>query len=94
MRFEGQELLGKPAYKVAARGSAWSPGPAAVPVVDGEEHLRLVTGQRNGGGWTIERVYELFLRLAKRRRTGGMELSGGEQQMQRSLAPCCSTQSS
>jgi branched-chain amino acid transport system ATP-binding protein len=31
--------------------------------------------------WTIERIYELFPRLAERRRHGGGELSGGEQQM-------------
>lgn len=33
------------------------------------------------GGWTIERVYETFPRLAERRRNGGTQLSGGEQQM-------------
>src|SRR5438132_7518286 len=37
--------------------------------------------RRNGGGWTPERVYELFPRLAERRRNGGAQLSGGEQQM-------------
>jgi len=82
VRFEGQELLGKPAYKVAAAGLGLVPqGRRLFPSLTAEEHLRLVTGRRNGGGWTIERVYELFPRLAKRRRVGGMELSGGEQQM-------------
>jgi branched-chain amino acid transport system ATP-binding protein len=82
VRFEGQELLGKPAYKVAAAGLGLVPqGRRLFPSLTTEEHLRLVAGRRNGGGWTIERVYELFPRLAKRRRVGGMELSGGEQQM-------------
>lgn len=31
--------------------------------------------------WTLERVYELFPRLAERRHHGGCQLSGGEQQM-------------
>src|SRR5216683_2774138 len=31
--------------------------------------------------WTVQRVYELFPRLAERRRNGGAQLSGGEQQM-------------
>ena len=31
--------------------------------------------------WTPDAVYELFPRLAERRRNGGMQLSGGEQQM-------------
>jgi branched-chain amino acid transport system ATP-binding protein len=82
VRFEGQELLGKPAYRVAGAGIALVPqGRRLFPSLTAEEHLRLVSGRRNGGGWTIERVYELFPRLAKRRRAGGMELSGGEQQM-------------
>jgi branched-chain amino acid transport system ATP-binding protein len=33
------------------------------------------------GAWTAERVYELFPRLAERRRNYGNQLSGGEQQM-------------
>ncbi len=33
------------------------------------------------GGWTLEKVYELFPRLAERRRNAGNKLSGGEQQM-------------
>ncbi len=32
-------------------------------------------------GWTLERVYDLFPRLAERRRQEGVTLSGGEQQM-------------
>src|SRR5258706_7271348 len=37
-----------------------------------------------GGGpkrWTVERAYELFPRLQERKRNGGAQLSGGEQQM-------------
>ena len=33
------------------------------------------------GHWTAARVFELFPRLAERRRNHGNELSGGEQQM-------------
>ena len=36
------------------------------------------TGRRR---WTIERVFETFPRLNERRRNGGHQLSGGEQQM-------------
>jgi branched-chain amino acid transport system ATP-binding protein len=36
---------------------------------------------RPDSSWTIERIYELFPRLAERRHHGGGELSGGEQQM-------------
>ncbi len=31
--------------------------------------------------WSLDRVYEFFPRLRERRRSGGRQLSGGEQQM-------------
>ncbi|ATN36932.1 ABC transporter ATP-binding protein (plasmid) [Rhizobium sp. ACO-34A] len=43
-----------------------------------EENLRVAD---LGGKWTLERVYDLFPRLAERRQNGGGQLSGGEQQM-------------
>ena len=41
----------------------------------------MVSGGNGHDRWTIDRVYELFPRLAERKRNGGAELSGGEQQM-------------
>ena len=43
-----------------------------------EENLRVAA---RPGRWTLGRVYELFPRLAVRRRQMGNQLSGGEQQM-------------
>jgi branched-chain amino acid transport system ATP-binding protein len=43
-----------------------------------EENLHIADLRR---GWTLERVYDLFPRLAERRHNGGSQLSGGEQQM-------------
>src|SRR5262245_6212967 len=81
VRFRGEELLGRPSYKIAKRGIGYVPqGRRLFPSLSVAEHLRLVS-RRNGGGWTIERVYELFPRLGERRRNGGAQLSGGEQQM-------------
>jgi branched-chain amino acid transport system ATP-binding protein len=81
VRFRGEELLGRPSYKIAKRGIGYVPqGRRLFPSLSVEEHLRMVSG-RNGGGWTIDRVYELFPRLGERRRNGGAQLSGGEQQM-------------
>jgi branched-chain amino acid transport system ATP-binding protein len=48
------------------------------PSLSVEENLTI--GAR-GSHWTIERVYDLFPRLAERRANAGNELSGGEQQM-------------
>jgi branched-chain amino acid transport system ATP-binding protein len=86
VRFGGEELLGKPSYRVAAAGLGFVPqGRRLFPSLTVEEHLRLVGKPRardgNGRGWTTDRVYELFPRLAERKRVGGMQLSGGEQQM-------------
>ncbi len=44
------------------------------------ENLR-VAGRRNGGDWSVERVFELFPRLRERQANRGNKLSGGEQQM-------------
>ncbi|PKP63072.1 MAG: ABC transporter ATP-binding protein, partial [Alphaproteobacteria bacterium HGW-Alphaproteobacteria-8] len=43
-----------------------------------EENLLAVA---RPGPWTLPRLYALFPRLAERRRNGGAQLSGGEQQM-------------
>jgi branched-chain amino acid transport system ATP-binding protein len=43
-----------------------------------EENL---TAVERAGRWTVARIYELFPRLAERRRNLGNQLSGGEQQM-------------
>jgi branched-chain amino acid transport system ATP-binding protein len=50
------------------------------PSLTVDEHLRIIP-RRRSGGWTPDRVYELFPRLAERKRNGGAQLSGGEQQM-------------
>ena len=80
-RFEGEELIGRPSYRIADAGLGYVPqGRRLFPSLSVDEHLRMI--KSNGGGrWTIERIYELFPRLAERKRNGGMQLSGGEQQM-------------
>jgi branched-chain amino acid transport system ATP-binding protein len=82
VRFEGHELVGRASYKVANLGIGYVPqGRRLFPSLTVDEHLRMI-GTRDGGRrWTIETVYELFPRLAQRKRNGGAQLSGGEQQM-------------
>jgi branched-chain amino acid transport system ATP-binding protein len=83
IRFQGTELVGRPSYKIAKLGIGYVPqGRRLFPSLSVDEHLRMVAG-RGGGSkrWTIQRVYELFPRLAERRKNGGAQLSGGEQQM-------------
>jgi branched-chain amino acid transport system ATP-binding protein len=40
-----------------------------------------LTAVAQPGPWTVQRIYEMFPRLAERRRNLGTQLSGGEQQM-------------
>ena len=80
--FRGTEILGKPSYKIAgARDRLRAAGPAPVPVAD-RRRAPADDLQPNGGNrWTADKVYELFPRLAERKKNGGAQLSGGEQQM-------------
>jgi len=41
----------------------------------------MIRARGNSRRWTVERAYELFPRLRERKRNGGAQLSGGEQQM-------------
>jgi branched-chain amino acid transport system ATP-binding protein len=83
IRFRGQELLGRPSYKIARRGIGYVPqGRRLFPSLSVDEHLRMVEGRPDGTDrWTPARVYELFPRLGQRKQHGGAQLSGGEQQM-------------
>ena len=81
VRFHGEELLGKPSYRIAAAGIGYVPqGRRLVPSLTVDDHLRMVRSS-NGGRWNVREVYELFPRLAERKRNSGTQLSGGEQQM-------------
>jgi branched-chain amino acid transport system ATP-binding protein len=83
IRFRGQELIGRASYRIAGLGIGYVPqGRRLFPSLSVDEHLRMVAGRGNGGRrWTVDRVYDLFPRLAERKRNGGAQLSGGEQQM-------------
>jgi branched-chain amino acid transport system ATP-binding protein len=80
--FEGQELVGRPSYKIAGAGIAYVPqGRRLFESLTVDEHLRMAAPRRGDHRWTPDAVYELFPRLAQRRGNGGTQLSGGEQQM-------------
>jgi branched-chain amino acid transport system ATP-binding protein len=86
VRFQGQELIGKPSHVVAGTGIGYVPqGRRLFPSLSVDEHLRMIRPGRpvagSGRSWSPDAVYELFPRLAERRKNGGAQLSGGEQQM-------------
>ena len=80
--FSGRRIDGLAPEKVARSGIAYVPqGRRLFPSLTVEEHLAMLAPESRGKRWTPAAVYELFPRLADRRRNGGAELSGGEQQM-------------
>jgi branched-chain amino acid transport system ATP-binding protein len=81
VRFAGRELVGRQPYKIAAAGVGFVPqGRRLFPSLSTDEHLRML-GSPNGGRWTRDAIYDLFPRLADRKRISAAQLSGGEQQM-------------
>nr|WP_246312563.1 ABC transporter ATP-binding protein [Aquabacterium terrae] len=79
-------LAGKPLHRMSAWQAARN-GVGLVPedrrIIAGltvEENLQLAQIEPPRG-WSIERLYEHFPRLAERRRQDAVTLSGGEQQM-------------
>jgi branched-chain amino acid transport system ATP-binding protein len=81
IRFAGSEIRGLPSYKIAKLGIGLVPeGRQIFPNLSVRENLVATAVQRDGG-WTIDKVYELFPRLSQRQTSMGNLLSGGEQQM-------------
>ena len=79
LRWRGQELGGRPTYLRARGGIGWVPQERLVfRSLTVHEHLTAVA---RPGPWHPARIYEVFPRLAERRRHRGDQLSGGEQQM-------------
>jgi branched-chain amino acid transport system ATP-binding protein len=83
VRFVGQELAGSPAYKICRAGIGYVPqGRRLFSSLTVDEHLRVIgKSLARRGRWSPDSVYELFPRLAERRKVSGTQISGGEQQM-------------
>jgi len=76
----GQETARLPPFRIAALGVGYVPeGRRIFANLTVEENLRVPLERR--GMWDIDRIYELFPRLAERRTSRGRQLSGGEQEM-------------
>ena len=84
VRFLGERIDGLAPDRIARMGLALVPeGRQIFPNLSVSENLRAFAANRNRSAepWTLERVYDLFPRLAERSRHMGNQLSGGEQQM-------------
>jgi branched-chain amino acid transport system ATP-binding protein len=80
--FAGSSVQNQSPERIAKQGISYVPqGRRLFPSLTVDEHLKMLARGSRGKRWTPDAVYELFPRLGERRRNGGAELSGGEQQM-------------
>lgn len=78
--FEGEDLSSEPTHRRAQRGLGYVPQTRDIfPSLTVEENL--LAGLKQRPRASLDEAYALFPRLAERRRNGGTQLSGGEQQM-------------
>jgi len=82
LRFRGQTLLGLRPHEIAAQRIAVVPqGRRLFASLTITEHMTMLKSARATKGWTVDRIFTLFPRLAERRHHLAGQLSGGERQM-------------
>ena len=80
--WKGEELRPLTPHEVASRRIALVPqGRRLFPSLTVLEHLTMLKPISAKDGWTVDRVFEMFPRLAERKGHNGNQLSGGERQM-------------
>ncbi len=80
--FKGADITTVSSFETVRRGMGLVPqGRRVFPTLSVEENLKVAARGSARHGWTLERIYPLFPRLAERRRQRAKTLSGGEQQM-------------
>jgi branched-chain amino acid transport system ATP-binding protein len=82
--FDGQKISGMTPLQIAKRGIAYVPETRDIfRSLSVRENLDLAARRFPcpKGGWTVDRVVDLFPRLGERMDNGGDQLSGGEAQM-------------
>jgi len=79
IEYHGRPIAGLPVYERCRLGIGLVPQAREIfPSLTVEENLTVAA---RPGRWTLERVYDLFPKLAERRGHWGNHISGGEQQM-------------
>jgi branched-chain amino acid transport system ATP-binding protein len=80
VRFQGTDVAGWPAHRIARAGLTLVPEDRGIfSLLSVAENLAIAV--RKGSPWSLRDIYAMFPRLEERRRNGGAQLSGGEQQM-------------
>ena len=80
--YKGRDIGALPPYAVARLGFGLVPQERGIfPSLTVRENLTVFARQADKGGWTLQRIFDLFPSLRARERNLGFQLSGGEQQM-------------
>ncbi|ACA15316.1 ABC transporter related [Methylobacterium sp. 4-46] len=78
--FGSSEIAGWAPHRIARAGLCLVPEDRGIfGLLTVEENLKIAV--RKGSPWSVQDIYRIFPRLEERRRNGGAQLSGGEQQM-------------
>jgi branched-chain amino acid transport system ATP-binding protein len=80
--WKARDIRGRAPYQVARAGLGFVPEDRRIfSELSVWENLDVAARRARPGGWTVERVYDLFPKLQELRDRQGGYLSGGEQQM-------------
>jgi branched-chain amino acid transport system ATP-binding protein len=82
VKWKGRELVGLRPNEIACQRIAIVPqGRRLYSSLSVTEHLTMLKSARAKDGWTLDKVFGIFPRLAERRHHRGNQLSGGERGM-------------
>jgi len=82
IKFNGQEISGKPPYRIASMGIGFVPDDRRIfGDLTVRQNIMIARKEREGGVCDLARIYALFPKLKDLDSHMGSHLSGGEQQM-------------
>jgi branched-chain amino acid transport system ATP-binding protein len=82
IRFRGQDIVGKPPYRIAQLGIGFVPDDRRIfPDLTVRQNILVARRERAGSNWNLDSIYNLFPKLQQLDTHMGTQLSGGEQQM-------------
>ena len=82
IKFKGQEIIGKPPYRIAPLGIGFVPDDRRIfPDLTVRQNILVARREKLGAIWDLNRIYSLFPKLKDLESHMGNQLSGGEQQM-------------
>jgi branched-chain amino acid transport system ATP-binding protein len=82
IKFKGQEIIGKPSYRIAQMGIGFVPDTRRIfPDLTVRQNILVARREKEKAIWNLETIYALYPKLRELDTHMGTQLSGGEQQM-------------